>query len=436
MRRIILLEFRRSSLSTVLPLLVFLTGLAAWRNLLPGVWTWESTSLARLASIQLLGPVAAGLAAWAATRERRRRLGYLRQLSVGKQGLAPAVQAGSLALVVCLAVLVVDVTLTTTSLLERATGTPDFFSHTVALAGAAMFTVAGYSLGFLVPHAPVPPVVCLLAYIYVVLNLDFSGSWFYLLAPVTVERPNVFVSVAAGLFASQTAWLMLATAVILLVLVAAAVRSKSALILTATVAVASTGAAVNLGRFDGHVFGAQLAPVDYTCADYETAPKRICLERSFADANDGLHRAFATPARRLGAANRPIQELAHLPRTPGQKAPAAGTYVLHLDDLSAGFQQRAVSEFQEQFFDRSRCFPQDPAVAPDDGAVDAYLRSMLLALWIAEDLQGVQVPERAERYQEVLLATAEQRTSQWLAEVWPRFQTCQLTDDDYAKLGV
>lgn len=418
MTSVLRLEARRSLMLTALPLLVFLCGLAAWRDQIPGVAWWPATTLGLLASLQLLGPALAGLAAFAATRERRRRVDYLRLLSVEREASAPVLHLLGLMVWGWAAFLFVSIAAVILAGVQQA---PGWFDPSVLLFGlgsVALHTVVGYAAGWLLPRFVTAPVVAFAAYLYVVVNLDYAGTWFYLLAPVAVERPNVFVPIQAEVVPWMGLWLC-AVAVLLVVLFRAAEWARKWRGIAVAVALAAgclAGLAVwQLQSYDGHVFASPTSSVDRVCGGREP---EVCVHPAMKSAIPALRRAFGPVLQRLDGTPGAASVLRHASRNDAT-VPAAGTRNINLDDLRPGFAQAAVREYVEGLSASEMCFSTRD--------VDSVLYTYLVSDWLVGDLDLANVrPEHAGDLR-WFRALSEQTRHDWLLAHYAEFATCRLT---------
>lgn len=343
-------ELKRSSMLVAAPLLVFLGALATWRGLVHGVRIWDVTGTALLGAIQLMGPVSAGIAAWAAGRERRRKLRYLRVLGVRNAAALPLIQLTAAVIWAVAAYLLVVVFFVARSGAGHYYGSFSIGPPAAAVAGLALHVVAGFAIGLALPWPMVPPLVVLLAYVYEGWNFDYGGRPRYLLSPVTVEQADPFHTWPRGLFAQQSAWYVLVAGSVVLALALALTRNRR-LVLALVVSLGLAGvAADSLRGFHGHFFAAQPPLFTYSCAQ---STVRVCVHPAFGPALPDLLTAFGNVQRRLDGTPVPASSFRQLPR--GPQVPPGPGQPIHLDDLSAGYAERAAAEFTQGLLDLDAC---------------------------------------------------------------------------------
>jgi hypothetical protein len=223
--RITVIEARRSSMPLMLPLAAALFWFDAVRSGqgLPPVWTQRASILPDHV-LPDLGPISAGWAAWAATREHRRGMldlaestaypRWLRLLS----GWAGALAWTLLAYAACTATVYVLAARVTTW------GGPPVWPVVVTGLAVALFCTVGFVAGTLFPSrftAPLAALGSLFVSVMVFQDAVSRDSGWYLLSPNDVVPPldwGVFRPLAPDLWIVQTIFLTGAVVLLLAVL--------------------------------------------------------------------------------------------------------------------------------------------------------------------------------------------------------------------------
>jgi hypothetical protein len=413
-------ELRHSPMLAAVPVLAFLGGLATWRGLIPGVATWESTSLALLGGTQLIGPVAAGLACWIAQREHRRRLTYLRVLSADRASAVPLLQVAAAVLWAVVAYLSVGGAAALHTLVHDGTGRPAPGAVVVGCLGVAIQVAGGYLAGATAGWRVLPPLVALASYVAVVIGMGYGGSWFYLLSPVTVENGGVFVAWQPGVFAAQTWWL-LAALLVLTALVALRGRvTRAAVVAGAVGLLAAVPAAQRVAAYDGQLFADGIPATTRVCAG--TAPQ-VCLHPAFRRAAEPIRREFAPLARRLAGTPLRITVLQH--RAAWDFSPLApGAAPLYLDDLAPGYAARARELLVQGFTDGEQCAGEE--------SPDASWYSGLVSDWLLD--RPPFVPSALVPAHDRLTRATEAQRQAWFAAHFTAYRDCTLTAASFASL--
>ena len=150
--RVLRIDARRTAPFLAVPALALLGAVAAWRALLPGVAYWDDAVAALFASVRVLGPASAALAAWVALREHR--LDYLRGLSARSPALGPLLDLLLLGVVSLSAYAVVATIVVVKTLLHVEAGHPQLIGLLAGALTLLVYTVIGYLAGRCVPRLP------------------------------------------------------------------------------------------------------------------------------------------------------------------------------------------------------------------------------------------------------------------------------------------
>ncbi|NEA29354.1 hypothetical protein G3I70_43640, partial [Actinomadura bangladeshensis] len=237
--RVLRLDARRTALLVAVPVLTAVGTAAALPALVRSAAYWDNTVIALVNAVRFLGPVAAGLAAWAAVRERP--LDYLRDLtarSPATGALLDLLLLSSAALVSYTAVtaLVVAVTLT-----QAEAGHPHPLGAIAGAGALVLHVVVGYLMGRVVPHRATAALVFGATAMWAAARIP-GVSWWSLLPPAAFPRIDLFTTLRPRVFADQVLWTAGLTAALILGYVLWATR-RFLLVLPLAAALAATGSA-------------------------------------------------------------------------------------------------------------------------------------------------------------------------------------------------
>jgi hypothetical protein len=295
--RLVRLELRRNAAWVLLPLLAALLWIASpyGRALRAPVVLWSSRSLAMQGSLQIIGPFAAGIAAWMASREARRNLTDLLASTArspwARRGAALAATAAwSMALYI-----VACAILFTLTAREATWGGPVWWPVAVGAAGVLAFTALGFAAGAAAPSRFTAPLLAigLLLLLQVSLALHSHYAWISPATDSISPGASVFFGVDPSLAIAQLIFLSGVTAVALAAIGApAGPRARGAVTALAAVGVAAMGAGIALagtGR-DQAPAGAVVPalhdaaagqPVRYTPVCDTHAPIPVCVHPAY-----------------------------------------------------------------------------------------------------------------------------------------------------------
>ncbi|MCQ0019124.1 hypothetical protein [Actinomadura madurae] len=176
--RVLRLDARRTALLVAVPVLTLVGTAATVLSLCPSVAYWDNTVVALVNAVRFLGPVAAGLAAWAAVRERP--LDYLRDLTARSPAtgvLFDLLLLSSAALVSYLAVTALVVAVT---LVHEEAGHPHPLGAVAGAGALVLHVVVGYLTGRVVPHRVTAALVLAVTSLWAALRVP-GVSWWSLL---------------------------------------------------------------------------------------------------------------------------------------------------------------------------------------------------------------------------------------------------------------
>ncbi|WP_433328031.1 hypothetical protein [Spirillospora sp. CA-294931] len=410
--RVLRLDARRTALLVVVPLLTAVGVVTAWLSLVPGVAYWDNSVVALLDTVRLLGPVAAGLAAWAALRERR--LHYLHDLSARSPAtgvLLGLLLLGGAALVAYGAVTAVVVVET---VLRNEAGRPSPLGLAAGAAALTQHVVLGYLAARLAPRPATVVLVVVATWLWAVARVP-GTSWWSLLPPAALNQVELFTGLRPRVLADETAWSLAFTAALVLAYVYWVTRRRR-LLLPLLLALLVTGAVtVRLESSEGRaVTPAAFSPA---CRNW---PLTVCVHPALRPALPGLMTATMPLATRLNGTPGEFTRVMHRPES---EPPAVrhGVAVVHLDeDLSPGFEAQAVRQIRDSLLDRDACN------ASRGGSGAAYER--LVGAWlVGEHPPPIADAGAARRFG----AWSEDRRKNWLRTHYAEFRTCALDPADF-----
>ncbi|MFF5113388.1 hypothetical protein [Streptosporangium sp. NPDC000509] len=391
-------ELQQSGLMAVAVLLV-LGVVAAWSVLVPGVSAWENIVVAVIGSLRLTGPVAAAFAAWVAVRRRRgTRGGAMSPWQAVRAPLAILVVAGG-AFTATVLVLAVRTMIT-----EQA-GRLLPSGLVMGAAGLALYVVIGWVIGWLMPWTITPALAGLGCY-SLFTWLCQGPAWGDRLAPATREPYDPFQGLNAAAFTDQTLWLVGISSALLLGW--AAVVTRQALVLAAAL-IAVLAAGTGMARLFTEPQPVSAQQVVYSCQEW---PIMVCVHPGMRAGLPELGSEFIKIASRLAGTPGEFSRVEQHPRRDSPPA-SAGVIAIHVDDLAAGFAEKAADEFVDGL--AARC---------GSGPASGY-RDIVTAWLRGEPLPGGPLPEH--RYAAAWFSglTDVQRRD-WLRLHYADFTDCRL----------
>ena len=407
--RVLRLDARRAALLLAVPLLAGIGIVTAWRSLVPGVGYWDNSVVALINSVRLLGPVAAGLAAWTAVRERG--LNYLRDLSPRSPATGALLDLLLLAGAAALAYGAVTVVVTVETMLRQEAGHPYPLGLLAGTASLVLHVVIGYLAGRAVPRPATVVAVAALTWLWAALRPP-GTSWWSLLPPAALDRVELFTVLRTSVLADQTVWAMGVTAALVLAYVGWVTRRRAVAVPMVLALLVTGNAMAGLQGSGGSAVVP--APVRLACREW---PLTVCVHPALRSALPALMAATTPLATRLsgtpGEFNRVVQRPATEPATV-----AGGTASIHLDDeLSPGYEVRAVRQIMRSLADTQACAsPRNPGYR---ALVDAWLLGRA-----APPITDMRTARRFGQW------TEEQRRG-WLRTHYANYQSCALAARDF-----
>ena len=409
--RVLRLDARRTALLVAVPVLTVVGTAAAALSLCPSVAYWDNAVVALVNAVRFLGPVAAGLAAWTAVRERP--LDYLRDLTARSPATGVLfdlllLSAAALVSYATVAAMIAAVTL--------AQGGAGYLHPAGVAAGAGslvLHVVAGYLAGRAVPHRATAALVLTVTALWAGLRVP-GMSWWSLVPPAAFDQIALFTTLRPRVLVHQAAWTAGLITALILGYVMWATR-RFLIVLPLLAALAATSAAT-LGLHSSG--GTTVAPTaaEPVCREW---PLTVCVHPALRDALPRLTAAVTPLAARLddtpGAFTRVEQRPAWTP-----VSVMDGVATVHLDqDLSPGFAARAVRQISRSLRDAGTC-----AASPE--SPDGY-RALVDAWLLGEDPPAIPDAHAARRF--ASWNEAERRA--WLRFNFAEYRSCTLGPADF-----
>ncbi|MEU8802781.1 hypothetical protein [Spirillospora sp. NPDC048819] len=409
--RVLRLDARRTALLVAVPVLTSVGTAAAVLSLCPSVAYWDNTVVALLNAVRFLGPVAAGLAAWTAVRERP--LDYLRDLTARSPAtgvLFDLLLLSSAALVSYIAVTVMVVAVT---LFQGQSGHPHPMGIVAGAGSLVLHVVVGYLAGRVVPHRATAALVLAVTSLWAALRVP-GVSWWSLLPPAAFEHIALFTTLRPQVLVDQVTWTAGLTTALILGYVMWVTR-RFLLVLPLVVALAATvTATLSLHGSGGTVAPVAAAPV---CREW---PLTVCVHPALRDALPRLMAAATPLAARLNDTPSAFTKVEQRPAgTP--VSVENGVATVHLDEeLSPGYAARAVRQISRSLKDARAC-----AASPNG------YRTLVDAWLLGDDPPAIADTHAARRF----ASWSEARRRAWLRLNFADYRACALGPADFRTGG-
>jgi hypothetical protein len=409
--RVLRVDARRTAVLVAVPVLAVLGLVLAWQSLIPGVAYWDNTVVAVSASVRLLGPATATLAAWGAVREHR--IDYLRSLTSRPAATGPLLDLLLLTVVALLAYGVVAAVAVVETLVRAGSGD---LRPAGLLAGAAALVphvVLGCLAGRLLPSPLVVVAVAAATSLWAIGRTDGS-SWLSLLPPATIGQVQLFDGLRPGVFNDQLIWsLGLGATLVLSYVWAVSRRAVVALPVAAALVVTAVGT-VRLHGYGGAALAP--APTGYTCGRW---PLTVCVHPALRPALPSLEAAVTPLAARLAGTPGAFTWVEQLPGDDPVTV-RDGVARVHLTDLAPGYGHRAAQEIALGLVDSRAC------AAPGRRRGLAY--GTMVSAWLLDERPpSVPDPAAARRFGR----WSEQTRRNWLSEHYTDYRRCALGPYDF-----
>lgn len=395
---------------------------AAEHDIPSGAAIWPVVMSALGISVELMGPFAAGAAAYAGSRSRRRGTDTMESLA-SRSTLAPGlVELFALLAWVLVAFLVVLAVVFIPAARSATWSGPDPTRTIAAGLGLLLEVAVGFAAGRVVPRRFTPLAVAVVIYAVVAYNVSIrSGFQWALLTPVNLQQYDQFDRLNHAVPVGQTLWY------IGLAIVAVSAwglrRDRTPAVIIAAIAgfaLSVSGGAVLIAQH-----GRSNQPgvtVTWSCAG---STPQICIHPALSPARAELDTAFAPIVDRLRGTPFAITRIEQRPRGIGS-TPTPGAVAFALDDPSTAAVQLASQDVAVNSLGfGDSCFS-------DTGAKPGYYLSQLIAAWVAGKpalfVPGSPAETRAQTWFDKL--TDAQKRS-WLATHDATIRRCNLSANDF-----
>lgn len=280
----------------------------------------------------VMGPVAAGFAAWSGSRARRRRMLSTESLAA-RSAVQPALtELAAFAVWTAAAYAVVVAVVFTATSLETHWSGPDLLRTFAGMVGILLQASLGYALGRLIPFRLTPLVVAFALYAWVG-GFQSSQSFFQwnLFLPDNLQLYDVYVHLNQNVSAVQVFWYLSLAAFALSVWAVLRVRSRTAALALATAVAATAGSFALVNSFHGR----ENLPGAYVVQSCAGRDPVICLHPSLTRTRAAVRQAVTPIVTRLAGTPFAVSLLEQRPRGVGGE-PSPGGIAFGLDDYSRG----------------------------------------------------------------------------------------------------
>lgn len=204
-------ELRRSIGLLLLPVVTAALGWLVWDSLLKGVWIWRDISLAVQDTLALAGPLSAGIAAWAAGRDRRHGTEELLAITPRPATARTFASWASVTAWLCLAYLLTAAFFLLLTYLNATWGSPAPSPVLVGLLGIATHSALGCAVGYYLRSRFTAPLVAVVFYWMQAIPVVFFGydtALPYLVPATGTPYSDVFYEPGPAVVAPQSLWLL------------------------------------------------------------------------------------------------------------------------------------------------------------------------------------------------------------------------------------
>lgn len=330
------IEARRSAGLWLFIPLILIAGWLARDSLPVRVWLWPDTSFAIRQTINILGPLAAGVAAWMAGRDRLRKIGdLLATMPCPAPARNLATWAGT-ALWTAGAYAMPGIILLSLTAWFATGGSPLPYLPIIAVGVLAIIaqTAFGYLAGHYLPSRFVAPLVAVLLFVaQAAPNYSSSASISDLSPVLNYLDGDVFYGLRQDLSLPQAAWLLGLTGTALALI---ALRSRrtwpvwSALAAAITVATISAGALLTTQPAESA--NQALIPYEPVCVDGTiTVCVHPAYQRMLPETVDIINR-MAQPLAGIPGVPTRAEQRTSADAQPGKSDPPEGAIVFGLED--------------------------------------------------------------------------------------------------------
>jgi hypothetical protein len=415
------IEVRRSQARYLWPLLVLGGGYAAVNYLQQlGDNAWLLLTAAVVDSVRLTGPLLAGIAAWAAARERRSGTRYLAGLAARPAGTVAFAELGAVVLWALLGYAVVAALIAGQGLASRAWGSPDLLWLAVGAAGIAVHGAIGYAVGRALPLRFVPALLVVVFYAADILAFS-AGGWAASLAPAQLANVSVFDATRPWFLVAQLAWYLGLAACITAGTAVIALGGARADVVSASVgAVLMIIGLVGMGVQGGEPIARNGAMFTYRCAG---ADPSVCVQPAYAHALGPLVPALHQLQARL--AGTPLLVRRAEQRESLFPASSRGVIYFQLATVAPGDTADVVKEVGSVVLSGALACGHEPSPAALD-------YGNMVQSWVTGDIASF-VPAGSSERQSLrwFLAQSAAQHRAWFARHFADVRSCTLSRADF-----
>ncbi len=200
------IETRRSTGLLLFPVLVPAAWWIAYQDMPAGIALWEAASEALRPALGYLGPLAAGLAAWVAGRERWRWIDELLATTPRPARVRDLAAWAGVTLWVVLSYTVAAAGVLALTAYRATWGSPDLPTLAIGLLALLAYSAVGYAYGSYIRSKLMVPLLPALLFVLTALNMSSEESGIRNLKPVDSYYPDPFYGPDPGLVAYSALW--------------------------------------------------------------------------------------------------------------------------------------------------------------------------------------------------------------------------------------
>lgn len=413
----LLLELRRGLGKWLILPVIVLGVFASVTAIPPGPAVWPLVVTALSLSVQLTGPLVAGVAAIAGTRARRRNILRMEQLAVRHPAQPAVAELGALLLWVFLAMAITTAIVYIRASLTATWSGPDALRTATTVVGELLAVTVGFLAGRAVPRRITPPVVTFALYaVSANLLLDLR-----LFSPVNTQEYDQFVRLNHAVPLGQLLWYAGLAASLLCAWAVFRLRSAAwTASLIGSVGAAAVGAAILIPQHgESNEPGVVMA---WNCSG--SAPQ-ICIHPSLISGRPEVENAVRPVADHLRGTVFALTRVEQRTRGLGS-TPTPGAVGFALDNFSRGALAGVTQDLAVHAITApDACFNRDDAQP-------AYALQQLVAAWAAGD-PNLFVPGSSQQSRDRSwfdsLSVAQRRS--WLAQHESQLRSCSLHESAF-----
>ncbi len=202
------LEARRSAGLLLFPFVVLAVWFLSDQGRARGIWLWPDVSLSIESTVVLVAPLAAGIAAWTASRNRRLRMEELLATTPRPQASRDLASWAATTIWFVLAYAMTAGCVHVLAYLDGAWGLPVLWPVLVGLLAIVAHSSLGYAAGCYLPSIFTAPLVAISVFLLQATPVYFEGSAHHLSPLGESLTRSVFHGVLPNLFVEQSLWLL------------------------------------------------------------------------------------------------------------------------------------------------------------------------------------------------------------------------------------